>query len=354
MSSSLVANASQSKEIYTKNIKKEYSINSDGKAIIDNMYGLIDVQTWDKDKIRIDVLISIKTRSEDNANKAFEKINIDFTNNKQLVTAKTTFTKSNFPVFNFGNLDMTIDYLVYIPSSLNLDINNKYGDLRMPDLEGLINVNLKYGDGMINSTCNQLNLNLSYGDLQVNKAVHVSANVSYGKLNIKECDHLSLNSKYSELMMANASKAILDSKYDDIFIDRVADLDCSLKYSDGSIAHADKLFIECQYSDLKIGKVTNSAGINTTYGTVNLGLSNGFGDVKINGKYTDFKVNVEKESNFRISASGDYAGIAYPAGMKVTYEVDKNSFHEVEGYKGIQGSKSNIKARISYGGLAIN
>ena len=30
-----------------------------------------------------------------------------------------------------------------------------------------------------------------------------------------------------------------------------------------------------------------------------------------------------------------------------------NSFHEVEGYKGIQGSKSNIQARISYGGLSI-
>ena len=54
-----------------------------------------------------------------------------------------------------------------------------------------------------------------------------------------------------------------------------------------------------------------------------------------------------------MDAAATYAGISYPRTLTVTYELEKNSSHEVKGYQGSQNAGAVINARLSYGGLKV-
>ena len=109
------------------------------------------------------------------------------------------------------------------------------------------------------------------------------------------------------------------------------------------------------HMDLDIDLLKDAARFNMKYGEANIAsLARGFGNISLAGKYTDFNLNVEEGSNYQLTAVCDYAGIDYPSNLRVTYEVEKSSFHELEGYIGIQGSRSKIQAVLNYGGLEIN
>lgn len=52
--------AAPAKQVFTKNIKKEFSVSANGTCEISNMYGIVELKTWDKNRVKVDVLISIK------------------------------------------------------------------------------------------------------------------------------------------------------------------------------------------------------------------------------------------------------------------------------------------------------
>ena len=65
---------------FTKTIKKEFDITRDGTTNIKNKYGKVDIKTWDKNRVKIDVRIVVNARSEKSAQEVFDRIDIGFSN----------------------------------------------------------------------------------------------------------------------------------------------------------------------------------------------------------------------------------------------------------------------------------
>ena len=61
---------------YNKTVKKEFAISSNGTVYLANKYGKVDVKTWDRNRVKLDIRISVRTNSESNAQKVFNRINI--------------------------------------------------------------------------------------------------------------------------------------------------------------------------------------------------------------------------------------------------------------------------------------
>lgn len=348
--------APSDKKEFSQTIKKEFTIDADGLVSLKNIYGNINLQTWEKDRTKIEVTITVQAGNEDKALQVFDRINIDFSNlGTSEVRAETQIESQNNSWWgSSGGGEFTIDYEVSVPKTVELELYNKYGNIELAPLDGKTTINLKYGNTQVQGVDNDLVLNLSYGNATILKTKDFDANLAYCKVRLEQARDLNLESKYSKINIDQANDLRVLSKYDTYEMGKVASYKGQGKYDNIVINQIDDLGVISKYSDIRAEHVTNSLDLDLQYGAVNIGqLSRGFSEVRLVGRYTDYKLAVENGASYQLEATADYAGISYPSDMNVTYEKDNGTFHEVEGHIGTKNARSVIKVRLDYGGLKM-
>lgn len=342
---------------FTKTIKKEFDITRDGKTSIKNKYGKVDIKVWEKNRVKVDVRIVVNASTESKAQEVFDRIDVGFKNGSNYVSAETVIESKKsswWGNWSSSKSDYTINYEVYLPQSNSVNVTNKYGDVYVAELDGQLDVELKYGNFKLDGVNADANLNLAYGNGTLVKARDVDIEASYAKLRLKEINDTEIRSKYSTFQIERADDIRSYSKYDNYDIGEVKEFRNEGKYDDIDIDNANNVIIAARYTEVYINNIAGSLDLDFEYGGASVQkLSKGFSDVRLNGKYTDFKLNLESGAVYRMEASADYAGIRYPSAMTVTYEQDKNNSHQVEGHSGTQNAPSVIKARLNYGGLKV-
>ena len=90
-SNSLFAENTFKKSEFTRKVNKEFDVSATGEVKVHNKYGNVNITTWDKNKVKFDIIIKIKTNDKSRADEAFERIKVTFNNTSDLVEATTTF-----------------------------------------------------------------------------------------------------------------------------------------------------------------------------------------------------------------------------------------------------------------------
>lgn len=108
-----VQSEQQDVQEFTKTVKKEFPINATGTVDLSNKYGKVDVHTWERDRVKIDVTIVVDARSESTAQEVFNRIQIDFSNDDSFVKAETSIETNKswwgeVPKLNFRSTIMFI------------------------------------------------------------------------------------------------------------------------------------------------------------------------------------------------------------------------------------------------------
>src|SRR5471030_600218 len=114
--------AQRSKDDFTgpsKNYSKTYAINGNDKLRIENSYGKVTINTWDKNEFKVDVQVKVST-SRGNEQKLLDNITISDSKSGSTVSFKTNIGRQNY---NSGNQKMAINYTVYMPAKNALDIS---------------------------------------------------------------------------------------------------------------------------------------------------------------------------------------------------------------------------------------
>lgn len=341
---------------FTKTIKKEYEVSSNATVHINNRYGKVDVKTWDKNRVKIDVRIIVRANTEADAQKVFDRIKVLFSNTSNFVKAETTIEPQNRKWWDSGpsKNDYSINYEVFAPANVNLELYNKYGDVYAAAIKGKGTIDVKYGNFKLDGLVEASNITLAYGNGKLTKGGKLVTDVSYGRLNVTEADEMDINSKYSTITLDKVEAVRSMSKYDTYKLGSIQNFRNIGKYDNIEIQNAGKMVVSSKYTNVHVEKATNMLEMNMEYGGVSvMQLDKGFSDVNLSGKYTDFKLVVENGAVYRIDANADYAGVRYPAGMTVTHEKKDKSYYEVQGHVGQQGAPAVIKVRLSYGGLKV-
>lgn len=343
---------------YTKTIKKEFDIASNGTTYLSNKYGRVDVKTWDKNRVKVSVNIVVNANSETKADEVFDRIDINFSNANDYVKVKTEIESKRSSWLSWGSnnsskSDYRINYEVYLPTTNNLDISHRYGDVYTAKMEGKVNFDLKYSNFKAEAVGDDSRITFAYGNGAVLNAKDLTTSVSYGKLNINQSNDVSLESKYSQVWIEEAGDIRCETKYDTYRLGVINDFKNIGKYDNFTIESADNVTLESKYSSLKSNQIKETADFDMEYGSAQYNLAKTFTEVSMNGRYTDFKVNVDAGANFKMDAVATYAGISYPEGLEVTREISKSSSQEVKGYKGNQNASATIKATLNYGGLRV-
>ncbi len=97
-----------------KRINREFSIATDGKLMISNKYGSIDVAIGESNRIRIEVVITVEASSEKKAQERLDLINVRFEEDRNRVSALTEIESTSgwMSWFETGNTEIQINYNV--------------------------------------------------------------------------------------------------------------------------------------------------------------------------------------------------------------------------------------------------
>ncbi len=344
----------QNAQEFTKTIKKEFSITATGTVDLSNKYGTVDVHTWERNRVKIDVTIVVDARSESSAQNVFDRIQIDFNNDDSFVKAETTIETNKSWWGGNAKSEFQVNYNVYMPESCNLVLSNKYGDSNVEAITGKADVIVKYGNFQLDGIGGDLKVSLGYGNGTVAKARNVAAEVSYSKLNLNEVQDVDFETKYSKLYVEKGAAIKANSRYDHFNMAKIDRFNCESRYGNVEIGNVETVIAVSRYTDYKVDKLVESGDFNLEYGGLRVGdLAKGFSTVVLNGKYSDFKIYVEPGASYALDGATNYAGIAYPTEMNVTLDKDKGTSHEVKGHVGTAGARSTIKANLNYGGLKV-
>lgn len=246
-----------------KNYSKSYAVNTSTKLDINNRYGKVTVNTWNKNEFKVDVQILVSANKADDAKKFIDRISIKDGKQGETVTFKTNIDSQ--PEL-FGNVSrkIEINYVIYMPAQNALDITNKYGSIELPELSGKLAINCAYGDLQAKVLSNPANqIKVSYGDARIGSLKATDLDISYGSLVLGSVDKLNADVKYSSAKIGTISTSgIINVKYGSGI--QISNLDENLK----------NLAVDAKYSNIKLGlgEITDADfDVTVHYGSFNYG-----------------------------------------------------------------------------------
>ena len=337
-------NTDKKKHEKSKIIKKSFDVNSDATLSINNKYGDINITTWSKNRIEIDVKITIKGNDLDDVEDQLEKITISFTDSQNLLEARTIFEK-NKSSWNFWkkskNISYDINYTVKMPVSNNVKLANDYGGISLTEIDGDASINCDYGKIIIGDLRgNNTDINLDYcSSSTINSMKDGNINIDYSKLSIDTATDLKLNADYSTFKLNEA-----------------INLDFNVDYGSFSVNEITNATGNGDYTALKFGTVKKNLNIKSDYGAIRIeNLANGFESVSIDSEFAGIKIGTSSTNNFSFVIDLQYASFKRnSSNVELFKSIVKNSKKHYEGVYGKGNSNSKITIKSEYGSVTFS
>ena len=331
-------NGLKGKHTKTKTIKKEFSVSASATVDLDNKYGSIDIQTWDQNKVTLEIIITTKSSNESKAQKKLEDIHIEFENSNSRVYAKTKIIKSsNWNWGNNSNVNMDIQYIVRMPKSNNLVVDMDYGDVMIDVIRGKTDINLDYGKliaGELLNNSNSINLDYSQGTT-IDYIKKGDINTDYSTIEIEKVGDISLTADYSTITIKSSNTVEFEMDYGNLSIENARSID---GVSD--------------YTNLIFGKIADFLSINADYGNLKVdSMGANFSTVDVNTEYIGVKIGIDGDSSFKFYGDAQNGNINVPSNMNITNRLEKKSRTEIEGT--YNGSNGKMIINTQYGSVKI-
>ena len=135
------ANVLAGKEKIEEKFDKTVALAKDGKVVLGNVSGNIDVKIWNRNEVKIDAL---KTSKADTKAKAEENAKLVKITVKE--EGNTLRIKTEYPEKKIKNLSVSVAYNLTIPSGASVQITNVSGNLNLGEIGGAVKANTTSGN----------------------------------------------------------------------------------------------------------------------------------------------------------------------------------------------------------------
>ncbi|NCD70283.1 hypothetical protein [Mucilaginibacter agri] len=300
----------------TKTYTKSYPVSATDQVQIQNVFGKVAVNTWEKNEVKVDVEIKADGDDDASAQKILDKVSIKDGKDADGVSFKT-YIEKNDEDNNWGSWTdsgkthvkrVVVNYTVYMPAKNALNLSNKFGTVTVPDLIGKVSLNLNFSSLVAQQLLSPLNeLNIRFGDANIGTLNSDQFNISYGNAKIGTADKLKAKVSFAGL---NVDKLKTSG-------------DITLKYTRGGVG-------------LKVGELDKSLkalNVDASFSKVDLNADDDF-DFDISTKmggfdYNNASVNVTDKS---------------PVDGERGYHPNKT----YKGHAGKKGSNKTVTIKSSY------
>ncbi|NOY50293.1 MAG: hypothetical protein GXO88_07020 [Chlorobi bacterium] len=337
----------------SRSISKSFYAGKDTELQVSNKYGNIQLETWEKDSVKVDISLKVISSKESKLNMTIDYIDFQFNATKHYIIAQTAFEgQGTFwsdvkdlagTVFN-SNTKTQIDYKIYLPASLKISIENKYGNIYISDYAGEINIKLSNGDLKAHQFTGQTTIAMSFANADIDELSKGKFDISYfSELHIDKCDSIRLDSKSSKIYIKDFNALDINSNRDRL-----------------SLGEGNSISGKLMFSHTEIEKLNSSLKTDTHYGDFEINSLGGMiKGIDISAASTDFVIN-------KLSSQAISVDITYNenAGLYYQDELSRKRTSKIETDKklvnttGLLGTDSastiNLRAKVLSGSLTIN
>ncbi len=342
-----LANNGDLKGKYTKEkkLKKEFSVNANALLKISNDYGNLDITSWNENRIVMEINIKVSGNDEEKVIKKLESIGVEFDASSQMVSARTTFNKSDSSWWDKwtsgwnNNLNMKINYTVKVPVTNSIDLNNDYGNINLDKIQGTAKINCDYGQIILGELLGNDNyINIDYTN---NSTIEYMKN---GKI----------NADYSDFEIGKSDRIDLNADYTKSKFKSIKNLNYNCDYGSIKIENGGDVTGQSDYVSTKIGSISEALNIDSDYGSITIqSLQPSFRNVTIKTDYTSADIGYENGCTFDFSIKTSYGGVKVDESITVQKKYVKSSKKEYQGYQGEANSGNTINITSSYGGIKL-
>jgi len=248
-----------------KTVKDLFNVTPETELYVSNKYGNIKLVTWDKDIVKFEVSIEVRDKKEAKADAKLESIHVSFVATDYRMEAKTYFAgESEFwtGVKDYSNKVLSsdnktqIDYTIYLPKYMAINIDNKYGNILINDCVSRAEITLSNGDLKAHSFQHQTTLNMEFAYANIKQITEGVLNLGYhSEVIIDEAKDLNIVSKSSRVSIEAVENLNIKSDRDKYFLRSVKTIKAENTYTYLKIETIYKdLTVKAKYGDIDIRK----------------------------------------------------------------------------------------------------
>ena len=321
---------------FTRVIRKEYAVNPDAQVTVNNRFGKIHCTNWDKNAVSFEVTITVTAADQEEAEKKFKRISIDFTDSPSSVSAVTNMDEFK----NSGRGRFSIDYMISMPVTNNLDVTNKFGDIFINEIQGKARINLGYGNLEAKKLGNSDNL----------------LDIKFSKARVNWIKGAVLSLKYSDMSLDYAGSLRLDSKFSDLDAEKIIALNVVFEGGKLNMENSSAVESRSKFSDIDIQRIEQSLNLDIQYGNCDVHeMPADFTSVSIRNKYGDVSIGLSEQAKYSLEADLKYCELDYPSdNAKFSFRSTTPTENE---YKGIIGGTESPVSKVivhsEYGNVSL-
>ena len=279
--------------VKNKAIDKSYTVSSSDKLTIQNSFGAVQVHTWTKNEIKIDVIVEVSANSEAVAQRIIDGINVDDSKSGRDILFKTSIKGANTSK-NEKNT-MKVNYEISMPSSNPLKIINEFGAIVLPDYKGEVELTSKFGSLTTGALSNVKSVDVEFGKANIESIVDGPISIKYSSAEIgKLSGKIKLDLEFSSATKIKIDNSLtsLDAKvsYSTVNLRPVGDLPATyiISTSFGSFKNRTNIKFDSDENtdDDKGPKFDHNYNGKSGNGSIPIKLNTSFGNI-ILGEATD-------------------------------------------------------------------
>jgi hypothetical protein len=202
--------------VKTKSVNKSYNVSSSDKLKVDNLFGSVEIHTWNKNEIKVDISIEVSANVEATAQKLIDGITISDSKSGGDINFKTSIKGTDKDDNHNKNekTTMKINYDISMPASNPLQVSNQFGKTVVPDFKGDIELTSKFGSLTTGTLSNTRSVNVEFGSAKI-ESVNGPVSIKYSSAEIaKLVGNIKMNVEFSTVSKINIDNSLtgLDAK----------------------------------------------------------------------------------------------------------------------------------------------
>lgn len=253
----------------TREVKKGFRVSKGSVIDIGNKYGDIEIDTWEKDSVKVEVFVRVSEKSRDKLKKKMSEISFEMSQSGHYLVINTRIGDKNNVIFSefnkikesigVGDTQVEINMKVKLPDNLELKVANKFGNIYINDYKGDMTIDIANGKLKAHDLTGYTNLKLSFGDATINALGSGALEVYYSDMNLSSANKLRITSKTSDITITEIEDLLANSSRDTYRIRMINDFETQSSWTDFSISEFHrKSDINMNYGDLTIESIKST------------------------------------------------------------------------------------------------
>ena len=320
----------------TKRVDKSFNINPNTKIEINNKYGNVVINKWDKNVLDLKVLIEARGKNEAKTNKILGAIDIDISDriSSGILSIKTDIGSMS------GNSSFSVHYEVTMPNSNPLNLSNSFGSIYMGSYNGDLDAVVKYGQFQAEDLEHaNIRIEFSNSRCEVETLNSGELDIRYSKMSVEEIGDVTISSQFSELEIEEGGDLKLDGRYGKFEFEEVNALNAELQFSGLDIEYLkSSLNLEARHGD----------GISVE------NVSNKFEEIDIESEFSSVDISLESGASASLDFDLTHGNLrANGEGISFNKVIKDHTSSEYEGFLRSENSSSSIKISTRHGNIRL-